>query len=733
MICKTTGTCKYLILVTIFMIAAAVSTPAETYRISGSADGTGTFVVDDALVVYLNGVQIYSDGSASSGERQPITITANVGDQLRFAVHDTFGDCRSLSRLVLTDSVGRFAIIFPGWSGGCGHPIDTGEVFSQTVTIPVLPPLEPYTDFHLPGPAYAGLVAVPDGRLFGVTYEGGTHNQGTLYYFDPATGAAVVVHNFTGLGDGRSPYHELVYDAVSRKLYGTTPQSPGGGTIFSYDPARNEFNTLLADFGGRSAPQRQLVVHDNHIYGVLQYGQFVENPTVFRVATNGTGFTNIHEFADYGAMPQNIVLGAGNKLYGVNIGGGGADCYPNPGSTRYCGQVFSLNLDGSGFEILKQFQRPFGTSCTVVADCANSPQTLIYGSDGWLYGATFNDVFRLDPSAADPASTIQYLYSARNGVSISLIEGADQRIYAAYYEGGVYGFGQVFSMNRDGSDRIVLKEFTAASGSPIGPYGKLFRDANGNIYGTTEYVNIPGTEYGTVYFIAAAGKQTGTGMGVQMQWPNASLVFENVTAPGVTSVSEVDPSTVDATLPVGYAVVPGTVAYEIQTTATFTGNITVCINVPSVNDEAVFGTLSLFHGENGVFVDVTTSRDFATRTICGVVTSLSPFVIGQPTSSPPTTAPAAPSNLVANAISTNEITLTWVDSADNEENFELERCDGKGRCRTFGLIASPGANTVAYLDAGLTAASQYTYRIRAVNAVGNSAYSNTSKARTPRR
>jgi uncharacterized repeat protein (TIGR03803 family) len=792
--------------VLVILLFATASAFATTYKISGSSDGTGTFVVDDGLTVYLNGIQIYSDGNASSGARQPIQFNANVGDQLRFAVHDTYGDCRSLSRLVLTDSAGRFAVIFNGWSGGCGNAIDTGEVFSQTVAIPVLPPREAYLDKALPGNAYGGLVAVPDGRLFGVTYNGGDFNKGTLYYFDtaaacdqPGTNCYAVVHHFTGGTDGSVPYHELVYDPASNKLYGTTSAGSGGGTIFSYNPSNNEFATVISDFQGRSAPQRQLVVSNNYIYGVLQYGNQAGNPVVFRVATNGTGFTPIHEFAEYGAMPQNVVLGTDNILYGVNIGGGGSDCYPAPQATRYCGQVFSLNLDGSGFQVLKQFERLFGGPCTVVADCANSPQALIYGSDGNLYGATYNSIFRMDPHGSDPASTIQFLYTANNNTNASLIEGSDGRLYAAYYGGGaIYGTGQIFSMNRDGSDRIVHKEFTTAAGSAFGPYGKLFRDSFGNIYGTTEYEFVNNSLKGRVFFIAAGGVHTPGGTNVPMQWANASLLFSNVTSPGVTSVTEIDPSSVDASLPVGYAVVPGTVAYEIKTTATFTGNVTVCIAVPNVNDEGVFSTLSLLHGEGGVLVDVTSSRDFATRTICGVVTSLSPFVIGQPAGATPTptpsptpsptpeptpdptpeptpdptpdptpeptpdptpeptatpsptatptatptpsptptpapTAPAAPSNLVATALSGSEILLSWSDNANNEANFELERCDGKGKCKLFKLLASPSTNSVNYLDTGLTVATQYSYRIRATNEVGNSAYSNIAKAKSARR
>jgi hypothetical protein len=89
--------------------------------------------------------------------------------------------------------------------------------------------------------------------------------------------------------------------------------------------------------------------------------------------------------------------------------------------------------------------------------------------------------------------------------------------------------------------------------------------------------------------------------------------------------------------------------------------------------------------------------------------------------------------LTITAVLNGEIDLAWVDNANNESNFELERCDGKGKCRLFVLVASPGQNVMSYKDLGLLPATSYAYRIRAVNSAGNSAYSNTAKAKTPRR
>src|SRR5262245_26297831 len=102
------------------LIFAVPSAFAESYKISASVDGTGQFLVDDSFELLLNGVVIYSDGQAPAGLRGPIAFNAQIGDELRFRVTDTLGDCHIMSRLILTDSAGRFTIASPGYWGPCG-------------------------------------------------------------------------------------------------------------------------------------------------------------------------------------------------------------------------------------------------------------------------------------------------------------------------------------------------------------------------------------------------------------------------------------------------------------------------------------------------------------------------------------------------------------------------------------------------------------------------------------
>ena len=93
------------------------------------------------------------------------------------------------------------------------------------------------------------------------------------------------------------------------------------------------------------------------------------------------------------------------------------------------------------------------------------------------------------------------------------------------------------------------------------------------------------------------------------------------------------------------------------------------------------------------------------------------------------TGPAAPSGLSATAFSSTQINLSWTDNSSNESGFKIERCTGS-EC-TFSQIATVGAGVKTYNNSGLAGGASYTYRVRAYNSSGNSAYSNTAAAVTP--
>jgi len=96
------------------------------------------------------------------------------------------------------------------------------------------------------------------------------------------------------------------------------------------------------------------------------------------------------------------------------------------------------------------------------------------------------------------------------------------------------------------------------------------------------------------------------------------------------------------------------------------------------------------------------------------------------TVSPPSSPPAAPTNLIGTATS-HTIRLTWTDNANNETGFIIQRSTNGN---TFTQIATVGVNVTGYWDTGLSATTFYYYRVAAFNSVGPSAFSNVVKVRT---
>jgi len=105
-----------------------------------------------------------------------------------------------------------------------------------------------------------------------------------------------------------------------------------------------------------------------------------------------------------------------------------------------------------------------------------------------------------------------------------------------------------------------------------------------------------------------------------------TIQFSNVTGSGVTGVTT---GGTGQSPPPGFKLGTPPVYYEITTTASYAGQIELCINYSGssfINESAT----KLFHNEGGSWTDVTSSLDILNNIICGKVSSLSPFAIFEP-------------------------------------------------------------------------------------------------------
>jgi len=188
--------------------------------------------------------------------------------------------------------------------------------------------------------------------LYGVTGNGGTADDGTVFSYDLATDGEAILHSFTGgTTDGDLPIGPLVL--AGSNLYGVTvlDGSAGDGTVFSVNTVNNN-ETLLHSFTGGPTdgnfPEGPLVQVGSIIYGTTQKGGSNNDGTIFGFNNNFyNGISVVHSFsgtaADGFGTPNGNLVDTGSTIYGLNQFGGGA------------GDVFAYNTSNNSVSAVSYF------------------------------------------------------------------------------------------------------------------------------------------------------------------------------------------------------------------------------------------------------------------------------------------------------------------------------------------------------------------------------------------
>jgi uncharacterized repeat protein (TIGR03803 family) len=212
-----------------------------------------------------------------------------------------------------------------------------------------------------------------------------------------------------------------------------------------------------------SSPKGALALSGSTLYGVTTTGGGNNLGTVFRVNTDGSGYTNLHVFAGLpdGRTPVGSLVLAGSTLYGTTTSGG----------SNNFGTVFKVNTDGSGYSILHSFP---STSPAATDDGSNPFGPLIL-SGSTLYGTTAfgnhsnGTVYRIDTNGTGFAVVYDFGLTAGDGYfpkgSLTI---SNSTLYGTTSQGGSNDFGTVFEINTDGSGYQILHSFTSSDGLPTG-------------------------------------------------------------------------------------------------------------------------------------------------------------------------------------------------------------------------------------------------------------------------
>lgn len=482
-----------------------------------------------------------------------------------------------------------------------------------------------------------GIVIQPDGKLIvagNFFYARGVarrniarfNTNGTLdTSFDPGTstgysfGLANIIQNIALQADGKiiavgnfAGYNGAPVKSIVRI-------NPDG----SYD---STFNTSTLSPGQDPFFHDVMVLADQSILatGFIVTGGFVGRRLIHLSSTGAydAGFAN---FNINGLINKVVREPAGTFLIGgafTNVAG------------QLRPRLARINADGT-FNSAFNANVP-NTSGTTVQDVAldATNSIMIGGTFTIVNGQSRNGIARVFPGGALDTTFVPG--TGADGQVFTIIQQPDGK----YFVGG--RFSNFNSATAKGFVRLNYDGSTDTSfTSGVGPNAanfvrRLLFDSDGKLLVGGAYNLYAGFPRGSLVRLTntSAADEVAPGDTVA-EVGGTTIAFDTITSGGTALVTPVDPGSVDANLPGNYVIPALNIAYEIQTTATYTGSIVIAFRVPNSVTAAEFASLRILHGEGGNLVDRTIlspdspGPDFANRTLYARVTSLSPFVIGQ--------------------------------------------------------------------------------------------------------
>ncbi len=339
------------------------------------------------------------------------------------------------------------------------------------------------------------LIHASNGKLYGMTSVGGAYDDGVIFEFDLNTNTYTKKIDFDGntLNPGRTPYGSL-FEANNGKLYGLT--SEGGtydyGVLFEYDFLTNTLTSLI-NFGATATsgayPMGTLVKGPNNsleLFGTTSEGGSEDYGILFKYNISTDTFTTLLNFASsnnlgYSPGPK-LTLASNNKLYGVTEFGGAAEI----------GSIFEYDpvTDQSdllyGFDVNSGFYpyaglleasdgKLYSIALKTVYDGVDTYNGMFYSFD--LSTNTYNPIFKFN-SAEDGAGPDGSLMYSENR----------QKFYGLTYRGGLNDSGAIFEFNPLNNQYTRLYSFEAppvtSAESGVAPRASLLEASNGKLYGT---------------------------------------------------------------------------------------------------------------------------------------------------------------------------------------------------------------------------------------------------------
>lgn len=338
------------------------------------------------------------------------------------------------------------------------------------------------------GEAVWGGIILDGDTLYGATEAGGTNASGTIFSIKTnGTGFTllhvfapfIAISNYPGYTntEGACPYGRLIISGST--LYGTTLGGITGpyssGTVYRLNTDGSGF-TNIHYFGGAPGDgaysRAGVVLSGNTLYGTTTSGGAWGNGMIFSVSIDGSVYSNLYSFSgtNDGCNPFSAMIISGDTLFGVT----------SELSTHGAGTIFSINTNGSGFTNLHHFSGSDQRDPNELTLVGNK----LYGMTSWNFDNGFGTIFSMNTDGTGFTNLYVFPFShlGESGPTPYKLVNYGKYLYGDIPNGGSLSIGSIFRIATDGSDFLTIYNFNGVNDG--GNAGNAVSLAGNSIYGT---------------------------------------------------------------------------------------------------------------------------------------------------------------------------------------------------------------------------------------------------------
>lgn len=258
-----------------------------------STDSTGNY--QSGSLIELSNGNLYGLTSAGGANNLGVSFSYNINTSSYNKLHNFLSASGSvpLGSLLKASNGKLYGTTSQGgtYNKGVIFSMDTTGVFSNLYSFGG----NTFNSIYPLG----NLIEATNGLLYGMAFTGGLYDDGVIFSFNPASNTYIDVFDFD-YANGRNATGSLI-EAADGKLYGMTEN--GGtnniGVLFRYDISTNVYKKLIDfDYTNGATPQGSLFQASNgKLYGMTSGGGLDSAGVIFNYTITDSTFTKLRDLS----------------------------------------------------------------------------------------------------------------------------------------------------------------------------------------------------------------------------------------------------------------------------------------------------------------------------------------------------------------------------------------------------------------------------------------------------